>query len=107
MHPAEMLAVLHEIERGLGRDRARERRMGPRTLDLDILLCGALIMATPDLVIPHPRIQERAFVLVPLLELEPAITDPRTGLPLAAALEALDAKGGGQAARGVYLYEGG
>ena len=81
--------------------------MGPRTLDLDILLCGSLIMDTPELIIPHPRIRERAFVLVPLLEVDPGATDPRTGGPLSAALDALDARDGGPAARGVYLYRGG
>jgi 2-amino-4-hydroxy-6-hydroxymethyldihydropteridine diphosphokinase len=105
--PAEMLATLHEIESSLGRDRSRERRMGPRTLDMDILLCGAMVVDTVDLVIPHPRIHERAFVLVPLLELDLEITDPRTGRPLSAALEALDARDGGAGARGVYLYRGG
>ncbi len=103
LSPPDMLTVLHQIERAHGRDRSRERRMGPRTLDLDILLCGEMIMETPDLTIPHPRIGERAFVLVPLLELEPDIRDPRTGQPFSRALEALDIQRGGADARGVYL----
>jgi 2-amino-4-hydroxy-6-hydroxymethyldihydropteridine diphosphokinase len=85
LEPREMLDLLHRIEGELGRDRSREVRMGPRTLDLDILLCGDLSMETPDLVIPHPRIQERLFVLVPLLELFPEARDPRTGAPYAEA----------------------
>ncbi len=83
--PHELLALLQSIERDLGRDRTKEIRMGPRTLDLDILLCGNVVMNTPSLVIPHPRLAERLFVLVPLLELSPLIADPRTGQGLARA----------------------
>ncbi len=77
--PREMLAALHEIEAGLGRDRGRETRMGPRTIDLDILLCGDLVIQEPDLIIPHPRMTERGFVLVPLLEISPRLRDPAHG----------------------------
>lgn len=101
--PADLLAALHEIEKGLGRDRSRERRMGPRTVDLDILLCGDLVLDTPELVIPHPRLAERAFVLVPLLELDQAVRDPLSGKPFSQLLEALDAASGGPGNRGVYL----
>jgi 2-amino-4-hydroxy-6-hydroxymethyldihydropteridine diphosphokinase len=99
LSPRRMLDVLHEIERELGRDRARERRMGPRTVDLDILLCDGMIVDTTDLSIPHPRMLERAFVLVPLLELDPGLCDPRTGTAYSRVLEELDARARASAAR--------
>jgi 2-amino-4-hydroxy-6-hydroxymethyldihydropteridine diphosphokinase len=102
LEPARMLARLQRIESDFGRNRATEIRRGARTLDLDILLCGDLVISTPDLVVPHPFMAERLFVLVPLLELEPACTDPRTGKPYETARAALEreAPGGG----GVYLH---
>lgn len=65
----ELLATVLEIERLLGRDRRRAVRWGPRTIDLDLLLWGARVVATPDLELPHPRIAERRFVLQPLVDL--------------------------------------
>ena len=62
---------------------------GPRTLDLDILLYGDLILSEPGLEIPHPRIAQRAFVLVPLNEIAPDLRDPRSGLTAAQLLGAL------------------
>ena len=100
LSPEEMLRSLHAIEKDLGRDRARERRMGPRVIDLDVLLCGDLVVEKPDLAIPHPRLAERLFVLVPLLELSPNLTDPRTGSPYAAMASFLSVSGAG----GVYYY---
>lgn len=79
LSPREMLDALHDFEGKLGRDRARETRMGPRTIDLDILLSGDVVIDEPDLIIPHPRMTERGFVLVPLVEIAPRLTDPRTG----------------------------
>jgi 2-amino-4-hydroxy-6-hydroxymethyldihydropteridine diphosphokinase len=105
MAPEQMLRLLQSIEASLGRDRSKEIRMGPRTLDLDILLCGTLVQDTPALIIPHPRMAERMFVLVPLLELSPAIRDPRTGAPYERALAALRATAGNAASEGVYLYQ--
>ena len=102
--PLEMLDVLHSIERRLGRDRAREQRNGPRTLDLDILLCGDAVIDTPGLTIPHPRLAERRFVLVPLLELSRSLRDPRTGERLGRALALLEAAQGAGGPGGVYLY---
>ena len=67
--PRELLKVLQQVERDFGRDRATERHWGPRTLDLDILTYGDLRIDEPDLTIPHPRMFERAFVLVPLAEI--------------------------------------
>jgi 2-amino-4-hydroxy-6-hydroxymethyldihydropteridine diphosphokinase len=69
--PRDLLAALHEIERAAGRDRANEVRYGPRTLDLDILIYGDKAVHEDGLTIPHPRIAERAFVLVPLAEIAP------------------------------------
>jgi 2-amino-4-hydroxy-6-hydroxymethyldihydropteridine diphosphokinase len=66
--PRALLEALLAIERALGRDRSRERRWGPRTLDLDLLLYGQEQIAEPRLVVPHPRLMERAFVREPLRE---------------------------------------
>ena len=71
MVPRDLLAILHEIERAAGRDRKNEVRYGPRPLDLDILIYGDSAVNEDGLVIPHPRITERAFVLVPLAEIAP------------------------------------
>ena len=100
-----MLNELQGIEAAFGRDRSREMRRGPRTLDLDVLLCDLLVMNAPGLQIPHPLITERLFVLVPLLELDPQAVDPRTGQPLRGAREALEADPSNQG--GVYLHHGG
>ncbi|MCR4940845.1 MAG: 2-amino-4-hydroxy-6-hydroxymethyldihydropteridine diphosphokinase [Treponemataceae bacterium] len=67
--PEELLSETQAIEAELGRDRSREIRNGPRTLDIDIELFGNSALTSPDLVIPHPRLLERSFVLVPLLEI--------------------------------------
>jgi 2-amino-4-hydroxy-6-hydroxymethyldihydropteridine diphosphokinase len=102
--PQRMLSTLQGIEKDLGRDRSKETRMGPRTLDLDILLCGQTVMESRQLTIPHPRIKERLFVLVPLLELAPDLLDPKTGEPYLRSLQALDAARDPAQPRGVYLY---
>lgn len=73
LEPRGLLAVLHEIERAAGRDRQQEVRYGPRALDLDILLYGDRAVAEDGLTVPHPRIAERAFVLVPLAEIAPEL----------------------------------
>ncbi len=75
--PLELLGHLQKIENAHGRE--RPRRNAPRTLDLDLLLYGGLVMHTPELTLPHPRMHQRAFVLVPLLELDPAIVLPGLG----------------------------
>ncbi len=72
--PRELLALAQGVERGLGRERAI--RYGPRTIDVDILLYGDLVIDTPDLQIPHPGIPERAFVLAPLAEIAPEAEHP-------------------------------
>ena len=69
--PHALLARAQAVERAFGRDRASERRWGPRTLDVDILTYDDLALNDPDLTLPHPRLRERAFVLVPLAEIAP------------------------------------
>ncbi len=71
--PAALLAALLEIERRFGRDRSREQRWGPRTLDLDLLLYGDAVIDLPGLQVPHPRLHERAFALVPLADVAPGL----------------------------------
>jgi len=66
-----LLDALQEIERENGRERSRERRWGPRTLDLDLLAYDDRRIESPRLSLPHPRLFERAFVLVPLAEIAP------------------------------------
>ena len=72
--PKQLLSVIGKIERAFGRQRIIPR--GPRTLDLDILLYGSSIIHTRELEVPHPRLAERRFVLVPLAELAPALRHP-------------------------------
>jgi len=72
LDPHALLFVLQKIETKFGRDRAAlERRWGPRTLDLDLLAYDDVEMQKPELTLPHPRLFERAFVLVPLAEIAP------------------------------------
>jgi len=91
--PAELLSRTQAVEARFGRDRSRERRKGPRTLDVDVLLYGEAIVDTPDLAVPHPGMTERAFVLAPLEELSPGLRHPSTGEPFAAYLAASDGQG--------------
>ena len=74
--PRELLERLLEIERELGRDRATERRWGPRVIDLDLLLFGEEEIDEPGLTVPHPRLADRRFVLEPLSELNEDLTLP-------------------------------
>ncbi len=66
---SELIATVLELERMLGRDRRGEARLGPRAIDLDVLLWGARVIATPELELPHPRLSERRFVIEPLIAL--------------------------------------
>ena len=86
--PRELLGRLLEIERRLGRVRGKGPRFGPRTIDLDLLLVDGLILDEPGLTLPHPRVQERRFVLEPLAELDPALEIPGRG-PVQALLAGL------------------
>ncbi len=67
----ELLRALQALELQAGRE--RPYRNAPRTLDLDLLLYGDAVIDTPELIVPHPRLRERAFVLVPLAEIAPAL----------------------------------
>src|SRR6201986_3268915 len=71
LDPHALLFTLHKIEKKFGRDRAQETRWGPRPLDLDLIAYDDLTLAKPELTLPHPRLFERAFVLVPLVEIVP------------------------------------
>lgn len=78
--PRDLLGALLDIERDFGRDRSDEdARWGPRTLDLDLLLYGEDVIDAPGLRVPHPHLHERAFVLVPLLEIAPELVIPGHG----------------------------
>lgn len=87
LQPLELLQRIHTAEKALGRK--REIVNGPRTIDIDILLFGDVVMKTAELTIPHPRYGERRFVLEPLVELNSALRDPETQQPVAEMLEAV------------------
>ncbi|HEY3322155.1 MAG TPA: 2-amino-4-hydroxy-6-hydroxymethyldihydropteridine diphosphokinase [Planctomycetota bacterium] len=89
LNPRELLHVLLEIERQLGRIRPMGQRNAARTIDLDLLLYDDLIVREPDLEIPHPRLHERRFVLVPLCELAPELSHPVLGKSMRELLLAL------------------
>jgi 2-amino-4-hydroxy-6-hydroxymethyldihydropteridine diphosphokinase len=71
LDPHALLYTLHKIEKKFGRDRSKEKRWGPRTLDLDLIAFDDAVLDKPELTLPHPRLFERAFVLVPLAEIAP------------------------------------
>ncbi|WP_028988498.1 2-amino-4-hydroxy-6-hydroxymethyldihydropteridine diphosphokinase [Thermicanus aegyptius] len=77
LSPYALLSFLLEVERKLGR--VRIMKNGPRTLDLDLLLYGDRLICEENLIVPHPRLHERAFVIVPLWELEPTLLLPHLG----------------------------
>jgi 2-amino-4-hydroxy-6-hydroxymethyldihydropteridine diphosphokinase len=85
----ELFEGLQAIERAHGRDRSREVRDGPRTLDLDLLLYGGAVIEGPELRIPHPRLEERWFVLAPIADLAPDLVLPGCGRTVAARLAEL------------------
>jgi 2-amino-4-hydroxy-6-hydroxymethyldihydropteridine diphosphokinase len=76
LSPQAFLDRLLAVERELGRDRPREQRWGPRTIDLDLLLYGDEVVDEPGLTVPHPRLHERSFVLEPLDEVAPGLRLP-------------------------------
>lgn len=75
LSPRQLLGVAHRLESAAGR--VRSERWGPRTLDVDILLVGDLDVDDPDLIVPHPRMWERRFVLAPLADLAPELVPER------------------------------
>lgn len=88
--PLALLAALQGLEAAAGR--VRGERWGPRTLDLDLLLFGDRVMLGPALVLPHPELHRRRFVLGPLAELDPRLVHPRLGRTIGELLEAFDAR---------------
>ncbi len=91
LSPHELLARAEQCERALGRDRTHERRWGPRSIDIDLLAYGDLVLNDPHLILPHPRLFERAFVLVPLAEIAPERVI--AGVGVRDALERVDTSG--------------
>jgi len=89
LDPRALLNKLLSIEKQFGRDRTAGIPNGPRTLDLDILLSGSLQLNEPDLELPHPRMSERAFVLVPLAEIAPDLLIPGSRKTVAELLHSL------------------
>ena len=91
LSPEELLHFLKQIEIEMGR--VKTIRFGPRLIDLDILLMGSLVYDSPDLTIPHPRMTERAFVMVPLAEIAPNLVIPGTDQTASDLCTALDLSG--------------
>lgn len=88
LDPRQLLAVCQQVEQQMGR--VPSVRFGPRRLDIDILLYGNEHIESEELIIPHPRMHERRFVLIPLLEIEPDLKDPVLNQPYADILSRLD-----------------
>jgi len=92
--PQELLDGLLAIEKEFGRDRAAGIANGPRTLDLDILLLGDLEIRSPELLIPHPRLTQRAFVLAPLNEIASSVVVPGSGKTVGQLMDSQVSKSG-------------
>ena len=83
LHPLALLDLCQRIEASAGRDREREARWGPRSLDLDLLIAPDLVIESPRLTLPHPRMASRRFALLPAAELAPDWAHPRLRATLA------------------------
>ena len=94
LSPERLLELCHEVEKGFNRQ--RDERWGPRTLDIDLLFFDSIIRMDLDLVLPHPRLHERAFVLTPLADLAPDLTHPVVFLTVKELLLRLDSTEGVQ-----------
>ncbi len=92
LDPASLLTELLRIEMSFGRNRAIAPANGPRTLDLDLLLYDDRLLSTKELTLPHPRLTDRAFVLLPLAEIAPTLVHPLTRLTIADHLALLPAE---------------
>ncbi|MEK7277816.1 MAG: 2-amino-4-hydroxy-6-hydroxymethyldihydropteridine diphosphokinase [Chloroflexota bacterium] len=88
--PLEVLRALKQIESDLGR--LVTVRYGPRLIDLDLLFYDDLILDLPDLTVPHPLLQERAFVLIPLADIAPELLHPKLGLTISALRDKLESE---------------
>jgi 2-amino-4-hydroxy-6-hydroxymethyldihydropteridine diphosphokinase len=93
LDPEPLLRFLLDVEERYGRRRARDLPKGPRSLDLDLLLVGDLVVGTPALTLPHPALAERRFVLEPLCEIAPQLRHPVLGKTLADLLAELPGEG--------------
>ena len=91
LSPSELLAYMQQLENSAGRE--RKLRWGPRTLDLDLLFYDDLILEDPVLIVPHPDMANRDFVLMPLCELRPGYRHPVSGQTVGQMLERLREKG--------------
>jgi 2-amino-4-hydroxy-6-hydroxymethyldihydropteridine diphosphokinase len=89
--PEQLLARMLEIERAAGR--VRRERWGPRTLDLDLLWIDGVVVDSASLTVPHPELLVRAFALLPMVEVAPLATDPRTGRAYVEAVGEVDRGG--------------
>lgn len=89
LSPKALLTLCKAIEDSMARDREKEVPMGPRPIDLDILTYGELSIEEKDLIVPHPEMAKRAFVLEPLRELDPEFVHPKTGKTVGEMLKAL------------------
>lgn len=91
LSPRGLLEGLHAVEASRGR--VRRERWGPRTLDLDLLWVQGLLLVGPDLIVPHPRLTERAFAMIPLVEVAPDAADPVDGVHYADRVALVDQGG--------------
>ena len=94
LEPAALMRALLDVERSMGRERERAVAKGPRVIDLDLLLYGDVVMATEELTLPHPEMQERRFVLEPLAEIAPEWVHPVLRLTVREMLERVTADRG-------------